>query len=107
MRVSKKKYTARPIKASEEGAVDIAPEATELLFETPDVADLIAEVTGEDVSVEADEDQVVFTVGEDEFVVEAEGDEELLEACTRVRKSARPVKASRTAKPAPKKLRRR
>ena len=84
-----KKVTA-PIKA--EAEVEVAPEATELLFETDDVAELISEVTGEDVSVEATEDSVEFTVGEDEvYTVEPEGDEEILEAC---RPKKRAVKAS-------------
>ena len=44
----------RPIKADDEVEVvetpvetEVAPEATDLLFETEDVADLLAEVTGE------------------------------------------------------------
>lgn len=85
-----KKVTA-PIKA--EAEVEVAPEATELLFETDDVAELISEVTGEDVAVEATEDSVEFTVGEDEvYTVEPEGDEEILEACRPKKKRA--VKAS-------------
>lgn len=84
-----------------EGTVDVAPEATDLLFEAEDVAELIAEVTGEAVEVEiADEtDTVTFTVGEDEFVVEAEGNEEILES---VRKNVRGKKAvtASTKKPA-------
>ena len=73
------------------GSVNVAPEATDLLFEAEDVAELIAEVTGEAVEVEiADEDTVTFTVGQDEFVVEAEGTEEVLES---VRKNVRGKKA--------------
>lgn len=77
---------------STEGTVNVAPEATDLLFEAEDVAELIAEVTGEAVEVEiADEtDTVTFTVGNNEFVVEAEGNEEILEA---VRKNVRGKKA--------------
>lgn len=75
-----------------EGTVDVAPEATDLLFEAEDVAELIADVTGEAVEVEIadEEDTVTFTVGEDEFVVEAEGTEEILES---VRKNVRGKKA--------------
>lgn len=75
-----------------EGTVNVAPEATDLLFEAEDVAELIAEVTGEAVEVEIadEEDTVTFTVGENEFVVEAEGNEEILEA---VRKNVRGKKA--------------
>ena len=93
---------ARKVMANEE--VEIAPEATELLFETEDVAEIVAEATGEPVEVEVTEDIVEFTVGEGEeaavFTIEPEGDEEILEASTRVlRKGRKPVKAStRTAR---------
>lgn len=82
------KYTAKPkaIKANSE--VEVAPEAAELLFETEDVADIIAEATGEVVTAEAEEDIVTFTIGEGEeaevIVAEAEGTEEVLEASTKV-----------------------
>lgn len=79
---------------ADEQIIDVAPEATDLLFEATDVAEVIAEVTGEDVAVEADGETVEFTVGEDVYTVEAEGDEEVLEAA-RIRKSARPVRASK------------
>lgn len=82
----------RNIKAETE--VDVAPEATELLFEADDVAELVSEVTGEDVAVEVAEDSVEFTVGEDEvYTVEPEGTEEILEAATKPR-ARRAVKAS-------------
>ena len=64
--------------------VMVAPEATELVFEAEDVAEIVAEFTGEDVEVEVVEDGVEFTVGEDSITVEPEGDEELLEASTKV-----------------------
>ena len=82
--------TRRSIRANED--VQVAPEATDLLFEVEDVADLVAEVTGEEVVVEADESTAEFTVGEDVYTVEAEGDEELLEASTRAR--GRAIKSS-------------
>ena len=82
------------VEVAEEGAVDVTPEATDLLFEAEDVAELVAEVTGEDVEVTADEDAVTFAVGEDEFTVEPEGDEEVLESVRRPMKNKRPVKAS-------------
>lgn len=81
--------------------IDVAPEATDLLFEAEDVAELVAEVTGEEVQVEAEEDVVTFTVGEDEFQVIAEGDEEILEA---VRK---PMAGKKAVKSSAKKARRR
>lgn len=73
--------------------VEIAPEATELLFEVEDVAELVAEVTGEDVTVDADENVVEFTIGDDEvYTVEPDDDAELVESAKSCRK---PVKASR------------
>lgn len=77
-----------------EGDVDIAPEATDLLFEVEDVAELVAEVTGEPVEVTADEDVVTFAVGDTEFTVEAEGDEEVLESVRKSFKGKKSVKAS-------------
>ena len=91
----------RNIRANED--VEIAPEATDLLFEAEDVAELVAEVTGDVVEVTADGDTVVFAIGEGEdateFTVTAEGDEEVLESCRRVFDRKRPVSASR--RPAP------
>lgn len=104
MRIQKK--TRRAIRANED--IDIAPEATELLFEAEDVAQVVAEATGEDVVVDVTEDGVEFTVGEGEdadvFTVEPEGDEELLEASTRIRK--RSVKASTSRRNSPRSARR-
>lgn len=83
-----------------EGAV-VAPEATDLLFEAEDVAELVAEVTGEAVEVTADGDTVVFAIGEEEYTVEAEGDEEVLEAATkRTLRGKRTVAASTKRAPA-------
>lgn len=72
----------------------VAPEASDLLFEAEDVAELVAEVTGEAVEVTADEDQVTFAVGEDEFTVQAEGDEEILESVRKPMRNKRTVAAS-------------
>lgn len=58
---------------------NIAPEATDLLFEAEDVAEIIVEITGEDVDVEAD------------------GDEEVLESSTQIRGKRR-VSASTVRK---------
>jgi len=87
---------------SEEGMDDtvIAPEATDLLFEAEDVAELVAEVTGEPVEVTADDTVVTFAIGEDEYVVEAEGDEEILESSTKVLRGKRAVSASTNRRPA-------
>ena len=82
---------------AEEPEVEIDPEATELLFETEDVAELVAEITGLPVEVTAEEDSVVFAVGDEEFTVEPEGDEEILESRKVVAKT--PVKASAQRKP--------
>lgn len=100
----------RPIKADEEvveeeieapaeGGVDIAPEASDLLFEAEDVAELLAEVTGQDVAVTAEEDQVTFEVGEDEYVVEAEEDVETLASTKKPLQNKKAVKASRKVAP--------
>lgn len=85
--------SSRKIKASEE--VEVTPEAMDLLFEAEDVAELIAEVTDEEVTVESDGETAEFTVGEDVYTVEAEGDEEILESRKLDKK---PVKASRSTK---------
>ena len=100
------------------GTAEVAPEATDLLFEAEDVAELVAEATGETVEVTAEEDTVTFAVGEDEYVVEAEGNEEILEsvrrpmrgkrtvsATTRRGRRAASVKASRTIRKVPSKRR--
>ena len=83
----------------EETSVDVAPEASDLLFEAEDVAELLAEVTGKDVAVEAEESTVTFEIGDDQFIVEAEGDEEILEATKKPLKGKKAVKASRQARP--------
>ena len=82
----------------QEAEVDVTPEASDLLFEAEDVAELVAEVTGEDVEVAAEDDTVTFTVGEDEYVVEAEGDEEVLEAVRRPLAKKSAVRASRRSR---------
>lgn len=115
-RSSKKVNTRKPVRANEEiiddvavddevpavdtdEVVEIDPNATDLLFEAEDVAELVAEVTGEDVEVAVDEDAVVFTVGEDEFTVTPEGDEEILEASRKVLKGKKAVRASKKIAP--------
>lgn len=86
-----------------EGAdVNVDPEATELLFETDDVAQLVAEVTEQPVDVVVDEDAIVFTVGDVDYTIEPEGDEELLAAATRVKRGKKPVKASKRFTPSKK-----
>lgn len=97
MKITSSKTRRKAVRASEE--VTVADEATELLFETEDVADLLAEATGEDVEVEVADDgtAVEFTVGDDTIVAEPEGDEEILES-RRVRRTAKTVRASRAAK---------
>lgn len=95
----------RKITANEEipGGANVAPEASDLLFEAEDVAELVAEVTGEPVEVTADDTTVTFAIGEDEFTVEAEGNEEILETARRPLRNKKPVAAStnRTRRPAP------
>ena len=77
--------------------VEVHPEATDMLFEAEDVAELLAEVTGEAVEVTVDDsgDAVTFAVGEDEYLVEAEGGEEVLEAVRRPLRNKRTVSASK------------
>lgn len=78
-----------------EGEVIIDPEATDLLFEAEDVAELIAEVTGEAVEVTVEDDSVEFAIGDEVFTVEAEGNEEILEAASKkVLRGKRTVAAS-------------
>ncbi|MBQ2856559.1 MAG: hypothetical protein IJE78_05415 [Bacteroidaceae bacterium] len=75
--------------------VTVDPSATDLLFEAEDVAELVAEVTGEVVEVTADGDEVVFSVGDNDFTVTADGDEEMLEASTKMLRGKRRVMAAR------------
>lgn len=75
--------------------VSVDAEASELLFEAEDVAELISEVTESPVDVTVDKDQVVFTIGEDEYTVTPEGDEEVVEDSRKLRRSARSVRAGR------------
>ena len=95
---------ARSIRANEEmevedveteGGVSVDADAASLLFEAEDVAELVAEVTGEDVNVTTDDDVVVFEIGDDEFTVEADGDEEILESSRKALRGKTAVKASR------------
>lgn len=87
----------------DDGGADVVvePEATDLLFEAEDVAELVAEITGLPVDVSVEDDSVEFAVGEDVYTVEAEGDEEVLEAASRkaVRSKSR-VAASTNRRPA-------
>ena len=96
------KASRRPIKAEDELMDDmpVVEDAGELLFEATDVADLLAEVTGEDVNMDMDDDVVVFTIGEDEYTVEPEGDEEVLEATRRPLRGKKPVAANKRTAPA-------
>ena len=91
MYIQRRRITAN---ADPDAGATVAPEASDLLFEAEDVADLVAEVTGEPVDVTADDTTVVFAVGEDEYTVEAEGDEEVLEATRRALRGKRTVAAS-------------
>lgn len=78
-----------------EGEVVVDPAATDLLFEAEDVAELVAEITGESVDVSVTDDAVEFAIGEDVYTVEAEGDEEILEAASKkVLRGKRTVAAS-------------
>lgn len=76
----------------------------EILFEASDVAEVLAEVTGEPVDYTVDDEttEVTFTVGDDEVTVTPEGDEEVVEESTRVR--GRKIAASTRAKRAARKI---
>lgn len=94
-----------PAPAEEEVAdVSVEPEAMELLFETDDVAQLLAEVAGEDVEVTVDDEtgDTIFAVGEDEYTCTPEEDTEILESTRRTLRGKKGVKAS-TNRPAAKK----
>lgn len=104
MYIQKRKITAADevdVDTMDTGA-EVAPEAADLLFEAEDVAELVAEVTGQPVEVSAEDEgnAVTFTVGDDEFTVEAEGDEEILESVRRTFRGKRPVSASTKRQPA-------
>ena len=86
--------------ADPNAGASVAPEASDLLFEAEDVADLVAEVTGQPVDVTVDDTTVVFAVGEDEYTVEAEGDEEVLETSRKNFRGKRTVSASTKRRPA-------
>ena len=76
---------------------DVAPEAADLLFEVDDVAQLVAEITGEDVEVTADATEVTFEISGDQydsFTIEAEGDEEIVEESVRNKKTKGRIAAS-------------
>lgn len=81
----------------EDTNVEVSPEATELLFETEDVAQLLAEVTQQPVDVDTADDgeSVEFTVGDDVYTVESEGDEEVLESVRKPFKRKKAIKSSR------------
>lgn len=101
MKINRKKIVADEEIMVEEGVaeVEIAPEATELLFEVEDVAEIIAEATGEAVEVEAEDDVVTFTVGDQVITAEAEGSEEILESSKKVLKDKKTVAASKKIAP--------
>lgn len=95
MFISKRRiFAADDIDDTNVADTNVDPEASDLLFEAEDVAELVAEVTGQPVDVTADEDAVTFAVGEDEYTVQAEGDEEVLEATRRPLKRKKTVAAS-------------
>ena len=80
------------------GEISIEPEATDLLFEAEDVAELLAAVTGSPVDVSADGSVVSFDIGDETYTIEAEGDEEIVESSTRIMSSKRIVAPSKTIK---------
>lgn len=106
VKASNKVVRRRPIKAEDEvvedeivedADVEVAPEASDLLFEAEDVAELVAEITGEDVAVEADENVVTFEIGDDVYTVEAEDEVEILESTKKPLQNKQKVSASKKA----------
>lgn len=91
MRFSAKNRTRSRVMAETE----VAETAQDLLFEAEDVAELLAEVTGEDVKVEADETEVTFDVAGEKFTCEADEGDEVVESSSRMRRGARKISASR------------
>ena len=72
----------------EDEDIDVVEDVEEeILFEASDVAEVLAEVTGEPVDYTVDDEtcEVTFAVGDDEITVCPEGDEEVVEESTRVR----------------------
>lgn len=92
--------TMEELPSAEEPVADVDPAATDLLFETEDVAQLLAEVTESEVTADVDEDTdaIVFTVNDQEYLVEPEGDEEILEATRKSLRGKKSVKASTVRK---------
>ena len=92
--------TMEELPPAEEPVADVDPAATDLLFETEDVAQLLAEVTESEVTADVDEDTdaIVFTVNDQEYLVEPEGDEEILEATRKSLRGKKSVKASTVRK---------
>lgn len=73
----------------------VAQEVQGLLFEAEDVAELVAEVTGSEVEVTADGNTVTFDIGDESYTVEADGDEEVVEAATSIRRPRRGAKPAK------------
>lgn len=77
------------------GTVDVDADVEGLVFDPEDVAELLAEVTGEDIEAEVADsgDAVTFRIGEDEYEVQADEDTQILEARS-LSKGSKPIKAS-------------
>ena len=75
--------------------VSVESSAEGLLFEVQDVAQVIAEITGQDVEVSTDDetDEVEFAVGDEVYTITPDGDEEEVVSSRQI--SKRPVRASR------------
>lgn len=72
----------KPVDQVADDEVAVEPAAAEMLFEAEDVADILAEVTGQPITVEVADDasQCVIGVGDDEFTIDAEDAEQINEA---------------------------
>lgn len=80
--------------------VIIAPEAEAILFETEDVAELVADIVEDTVEVSTDLDtgEVVFAVGDDEYTVIPDEDAEYVSSSRRIARRNR-IHASSSRQP--------
>lgn len=86
---------------------NISEEVTNILFEAEDVAELVANVTGEDVGVEVSNDgeTVEFNVGDETYSCTAESTDETVESASRINRGTRKVSASTNRRPRSKTVR--
>lgn len=74
----------------------IAEEVSDFVFDADDVAELVADVTGEDVEVGVSEDgeSVEFSVGDEMFICSGEPADESVESASKIGRRKKRVSAS-------------